>query len=68
MIGTWEKSNSSWTITLRSTGYAGDGRVVASTRRVKLADDELSYQMRMMTTATNDVSLHLKAQLTRQTD
>lgn len=66
MAGTWEPVGSTWVITLRSTGYAGDGRVVASTRSVELSNGRFHYRMTMETTATAEASLHLAAELTRQ--
>lgn len=66
MAGTWEPANSSWAIRLRSTGYAGDGRVVASTRSAVIKDDVLDYEMVMETTSTAEMSIHLRATLRRQ--
>ena len=63
LAGSWETDGHGWLMSLRSTGYAGDERVIASTRRFRLRPDELSYEMDMETTATHQMSLHLRATL-----
>lgn len=65
MSGTWEKDGGGWMISLASTGYAGDDRVVTSTRTLWLHPGELAYEMEMETTATRQRSLHLRATLHR---
>lgn len=65
MTGTWERDDDGWSISLSSTGYAGDGRVVASTRQFRLRPKELEYEMHMETTSTGRMSLHLQARLHR---
>ena len=66
MVGTWEATNSTWTIRLRSTDYAGDGRVIASTRAVEIGPDHFNYELTMETAATAEMHLHVQAQLRRQ--
>ncbi|MGD2044431.1 MAG: heme-binding beta-barrel domain-containing protein, partial [Acidimicrobiia bacterium] len=63
MAGNWEREGDAFSISLASTGYAGDERVIASTRRFRLRPDELEYEMQMKTTATGQMSLHLRATL-----
>ena len=65
MAGTWEHLDDHWSITLASTGYAGDDRVIASSRRVWLRPGQLRYEMQMETTATRRMALHLRASLRR---
>ena len=66
MTGSWQENESGWRIDLTSTGYAGDNRVIASTRTIHLSDASLSYEMFMETTATNAMGLHLKTDLAKQ--
>jgi hypothetical protein len=63
MAGSWHRDGEGWSISLASTGYAGDDRVVASTRQFRLRPGELAYEMQMETTATRQMSLHLRATL-----
>jgi len=63
MVGSWETDGDGWSILLRSTGYAGDERVIASNRSFRLRPGELGYEMHMETTATHQMSLHLRATL-----
>lgn len=63
MAGSWESDGDGWVISFRSTGFAGDDRVIASTRRFLIRPGELSYEMHMETTATRQMSLHLRASL-----
>ena len=63
MIGKWRKHASSWRIELTSTGYAGDDRVLRSTRSVQLDERLLTYQISMVTTSTQEMGLHLSAEL-----
>jgi hypothetical protein len=63
MAGTWARDGDGWSIYLTSTGYAGDDRVVGSTRHIRLRPNELDYEMQMETTATRRMSLHLRATL-----
>lgn len=65
MAGSWNREGEDWSLRLKSTGYAGDDRVVASTRQVWLRPDELRYEMLMETTTTRQMSLHLRAVLRR---
>lgn len=67
MAGSWQPDGDGWVISFRSTGFAGDDRVIASTRRFHLRPSELTYEMHMETTATHQMSLHLRATL-RRTD
>jgi len=68
MEGTWERKNGTWIILLESIGYAGDERVVRSMRNLRFDGKTLDYTMHMETTATNQMSLHLEASLTRQSE
>lgn len=63
MSGSWKREGDGWSISLTSTGYAGDDRVIASTRRFRLRPGEFQYEMHMETTATHQMSLHLRATL-----
>ncbi len=65
MAGHWRRDGRAWLISLTSTGYAGDDRVVASTREFRVRPAELEYEMRMETTATRRMSLHLSATLSK---
>lgn len=65
MSGTWARERAGWVISLGSTGFAGDDRMVTATRTFRLAPDRLSYEMRMETTATRELSLHLRGRLSR---
>lgn len=65
MSGTWERTDSGWVIDLRSSGYAGDDRVIESTRSIRIDADSMAYVHEMKTTATNEMSPHLKARLER---
>ncbi len=65
MGGIWGRADSGWEISLRSTGYAGDDRVVTTARRFRLIPGELSYEMDMETTSTHEMSLHLRARLVK---
>lgn len=66
MEGTWKQKDDAWTILLESIGYAGDERAVKSLRNLGFDGRTLNYTMHMETTATNQMSLHLAASLTRQ--
>ena len=68
MTGQWNKGGEGWTIVLDSIGYAGDERVVTSTRRFEIGIDVINYEMSMMTTATREELPHLEARLERLTD
>lgn len=63
MAGTWERDGEGWSVSLASTGYSGDDRVLASTRTFRLRPGELDYEMQMETTSTGQMSLHLRASL-----
>lgn len=65
MAGTWSREGNGWSISLTSTGYAGDDRLVGSNRQFRLRPDELEYEMQMETTATRRMALHLRARLHR---
>lgn len=65
MGGTWARDDPGWEISLASTGYAGDDRVVTTARRFRLVPGELSYEMNMETTSTPEMSLHLEARLVK---
>lgn len=65
MKGTWTRDQDGWVVSLASTGYAGDDRVVTSTRNFRLRPDVIEYEMCMETTATRQMSLHLRATLHR---
>ena len=67
MTGTWREEPVGWVISLTSSGYAGDGRVLSSTREYRLDPERLGYEMSMETTATHRMSLHLEATLTKST-
>jgi THAP domain-containing protein 4 len=63
MAGTWARQGSGWEISLSSVGYAGDDRVVTTSRTFRLNPGELTYEMQMETTSTGELSLHLSARL-----
>jgi len=65
MSGTWLRDEAGCTINLRSTGYAGDDRVVASTRALRLTRGKLTYEMHMETVTTSELILHLRGRLFR---
>ena len=65
MAGTWTALEPGWRIELRSTGFAGDDRMIESTRVFMVGTDTLSYVHEMGTTAHPSLTLHLKADLTR---
>lgn len=65
MTGTWQERSGEWVISLRSIGYAGDRRVLSSTREYSLSPERISYEMSLATTATHRMSLHLRAALTK---
>lgn len=65
MSGSWEETETGWTIQLEGIGYTGDTRVIASTREIRLEDSSLSYRMSMETASTNRMHLHLEATLDR---
>ncbi len=66
MEGTWAQEGGSWSISLLSSGYAGDERVISSSRALRVSRQSLEYQMHMATTATRETSLHLRATLAPQ--
>ncbi len=68
MEGTWERKDHAWIILLEGIGYAGDERVVRSRRNLSFDGTTLGYTMDMETTATNQMSLHLTATLTRRSE
>lgn len=68
MEGTWERKDHAWIILLEGIGYAGDERVVRSRRNLSFDGTTLGYTMDMETTATNQMSLHLTASLTRRSE
>ena len=68
MEGTWERKDHAWIILLEGIGYAGDERVVRSVRNLSFDGTTLGYTMDMETTATNQMSLHLTASLTRRSE
>ena len=65
MLGTWTALEPGWRIDLRSTGFAGDDRMIESTRVFTIGTDTLSYVHEMGTAAHPSLTLHLKADLTR---
>jgi hypothetical protein len=65
MEGTWENTDDGWTILLEGSQYAGDERVLRSLRHFRFDGETLNYEMRMETTSTNEMSLHLTASLRR---
>lgn len=68
MMGTWTATETGWSLELHSTGYAGDDRVVESTRHFEIGPDAMSYIHEMATTSTNEMSMHLRASLVRGSD
>jgi len=66
MEGTWERKDDEWSILLEGGEFAGDERVLRSLRHLRFDGETLSYEMRMETTATNEMSLHLTADLKRR--
>lgn len=65
MSGSWEKEGIGWVMSLRSTGFAGDGRVTHSTRTLRITPGELAYEMQMETTSNPEMTVHLQARLSR---
>jgi len=65
MEGTWERKDDKWIILLEGSDFAGDERVVRSLRHFRFDGENLDYEMRMETTATNEMRLHLAASLRR---
>ena len=65
MIGEWHRQDGHWRIELTSTGYAGDDRVLRSTRSFQLDERLLTYEMSMETTVTKEIGLHLNAELSK---
>jgi THAP domain-containing protein 4 len=65
MEGRWLHDSDGWIIELTGTGYAGDARVVSSTREIRLSRSSLSYEMWMKTTAVEGMELHLSAELAK---
>lgn len=65
LAGTWARSGDAWIIELQASDFAGDARMVASSRTITLTDRFITYDMYMQTTATSDLILHLHADLTR---
>ena len=68
LAGSWNEDGDGWTMTFASTGVAGDDRVIASTRQYRIRPGALDYEMHMETTATRQMSIHLRATLDRQFD
>lgn len=68
MAGTWNIEGAGWLIDLSSTGFAGDDRVISSTRRFEVGANTLSYDHEMATTATSAMSIHLRSNLARESD
>lgn len=66
MTGTWRRDGGGWKLELESNGYSGDQRVRASSRVMSLDSKRLSYDMSMETAATQEMSAHLHAELTRK--
>ena len=68
MVGSWSRTDTGWSVDLRSTGYAGDDRVVESTRHFEMGQDSMIYIHEMATTSTDEMSMHLRASLARESD
>ena len=68
MEGTWSPTDTGWSLEFHSTGFAGDDRVIASTRHFEVGPDAMVYVHEMKTTTTNEMSVHLRASLTRDSD
>lgn len=66
MAGTWDEHSDGWGIELNGIGYAGDARVIASTRALRLSGSGLEYELYMETTSTQEMLLHLSATLHRR--
>lgn len=66
MTGSWRRDNGGWTLELASNEFGGDQRVKASRRVLSVASKGLTYEMSMETAATQEMSAHLRAELTRQ--
>lgn len=64
MLGTWVSTREGWEIRLLSTGYAGDGRMVRSTRNIAVRPGSLTYVMEMETISVPILTRHLTASLT----
>ena len=65
MAGSWSATGDGWRISLQSTGFAGDERMIDSTRIFTLSAGTLTYVHEMSTTAHPSMALHLKATLKR---
>lgn len=66
MTGSWHGNSGRWSIELRSTGFAGDDRVLNATRTIQFDGSSIEYDMAMETTATREMIHHLEAHLTRR--
>ena len=65
MDGGWRPTAVGWEISLASHDYAGDTRVVRSSRRYEVGPNRIGYRMSMATTNVPDLTAHLSASLTR---
>jgi hypothetical protein len=68
MAGSWTIESVGWRIDLSSTGFAGDDRVISSTRRFEVGAETLSYAHEMATTSISATTTHLRSDLARQSD
>lgn len=66
MTGSWHGNSGRWSIELRSSGFAGDDRVLNATRTIQFDGSSIEYDMAMETTATREMIHHLEAHLTRR--
>jgi hypothetical protein len=64
LAGTWRPTDTGWIIELAARSFAGDPRMVAASRTIKVSARSLEYEMHMQTTATSSLLLHLFAELT----
>ncbi|MCZ6663484.1 MAG: heme-binding beta-barrel domain-containing protein [Actinobacteria bacterium] len=65
MEGTFRTQNTGWLIELHGVGYAGDPRMRASTRSLRVGASTIDYTMSMSTNRVDDLTIHLKGLLSR---
>lgn len=63
--GTASVEGSAQILSLASSGIYNDDRMLSSRRRVEVTTDRISYALWMMTTAVDQTTLHLEANLHR---
>ncbi len=63
--GTFSTQEAGWLMELHSVGYAGDPRIRASTRSFRVGASTIDYTMSMSSDRVDDLTIHLKASLSR---